>query len=178
MRQAIPDLLFGDLPSEMLFRTATSGQDQFMMSLERHFNESHLPKEDTGLYIRHYYTLDDEDTCLSKPPGAPKAVCLFCLHTYYQFSDSLFLSQFYLKSWLERVRKDFLKLCQLHCPHLVSPVGVTFCPPCLTLESAPHGSLRTLLVRKKCFIGRDIIHNIALQVCQQSCTTLTCVCSN
>ena len=57
-----------------------------------------------------------------------------------------------------------MRLRQLQCPHLVTAISVSFCPPSLALESAPLGSLQNVLKRKQETIGQDIIHQIALQV--------------
>ena len=73
-------------------------------------------------------------------------------------------TQFYLKRCLAHAREDLMRLRQLQCPHLVTAISVSFCPPSLALESAPLGSLRNVLKRKQETIGQDIIHQIALQV--------------
>lgn len=59
-----------------------------------------------------------------------------------------------------------MRLRQLQCPYMVSAISISFCPPSLALESAPLGSLRNVLRRKWEAIGRDTIHQIALQVGQ------------
>lgn len=59
-----------------------------------------------------------------------------------------------------------MRLRQLQCPYMVSAISISFCPPSLALESAPLGSLQNVLRRKWEAIGRDTIHQIALQVGQ------------
>ncbi len=73
--------------------------------------------------------------------------------------------QFHLQSLLSRIRNDLEVLQKLHCPYLVVPVGINYCPPSLALESAPCGSLTYLLRSRGTHIGRDIIHYISMQVC-------------
>ena len=69
-----------------------------------------------------------------------------------------------MKRCLAHAREDLMRLRQLQCPHLVTAISVSFCPPSLALESAPLGSLRNILKRKQKTIAQDIIHQIALQV--------------
>lgn len=85
-------------------------------------------------------------------------------------------TQFYLKQCLAHAREDLMRLRQLQCPHLVTAISVSFCPPSLALECAPLGSLRNVLKRNQKTIGQDIIHQIALQVrlgCLSEHDTLT-----
>ena len=86
----------------------------------------------------------------------------------WYLNDSIFpphtRTQFYLKQCLAHAREDLMRLRQLQCPHLVTAISVSFCPPSLALESAPLGSLQNVLKRKQETIGQDIIHQIALQV--------------
>ena len=65
---------------------------------------------------------------------------------------------------LERVREDLRRLQRLGCPHLVSAVGINFCPPSLALEAAPHGPLSRLLQSGALTLTLPQLHCIALQV--------------
>ena len=96
--------------------------------------------------------------------------CIIAVLTPFSLSALFYLSiplQFYLQSRLVHLRSDFFRLQQLQSPHLVHPLGVNFSPPCMALESAPHGNLRQLLKDSRgASIGRNTIHLIALQVCK------------
>ena len=74
LQQVIPDLLFNDFAPELLFRTTLSAPDMFLMSLEEHMNGGIPPPEDTGRYLRLYYTQENEDHSIIKTAGAEKAV--------------------------------------------------------------------------------------------------------
>ena len=76
LQQVIPDLLFNDFAPELLFRTTLSAPDMFLMSLEEHMNGGIPPPEDTGRYLRLYYTQENEDHSIVKTAGAEKAVSL------------------------------------------------------------------------------------------------------
>ena len=74
LQQVIPELLFNDFAPELLFRTTLSTPDMFLMSLEEHMNGGIPPPEDTGRYLRLYYTQENEDHNIIKTAGAEKAV--------------------------------------------------------------------------------------------------------
>ncbi len=75
LRDAIPDLLFADLPPELLLRTTVSSPEQYLLSLEDYFKGGGSPTDnETGLHLRSYYTSRDADICVSKPAGASKTV--------------------------------------------------------------------------------------------------------
>lgn len=74
LQQVIPELLFNDFAPELLFRTTLSAPDMFLLSLEEHMNGGIPPPEDTGRYLRLYYTQENEDHTLMKTAGAEKAV--------------------------------------------------------------------------------------------------------
>ena len=103
------------------------------------------PPEASGMFVRSYYSfIHDDDILVSKPAGALKA--------------------FYLQSCLSALRNDLLMLQRLRNPHLVAPVGLQFCPPCLVLEASPFGSLHSWMRRLRRKMGRVDTHHIALQV--------------
>lgn len=81
LSHVIPDLLFADLPPEMLFRTKVSSPNHFLMSLEEHFygGVAPPPSEATGMFVQAYYSFDDADICIKKPAGALKAVSGYVL---------------------------------------------------------------------------------------------------
>ena len=81
----------------------------------------------------------------------------------YMFVYCLCFLQLHLQSLLSRIRGDLETLRKLHCPYLVVPVGIHYCPPSLALESAPCGSLTDLLQQRGTHIGRDVIHHISMQ---------------
>ncbi len=73
--RVIPDLLFADLPSELIFwsKVGGRGEEELLSSL----GGAHLPppsKELSGLFVRQYYTSKQEDFCVRQPAGALKAV--------------------------------------------------------------------------------------------------------
>ena len=72
----IPDLLFADLPPEMLFRTKVSSPNHFLVSLEERLfgGVAPPPSESTGMFVQPYYSFDDADVFIRKPAGALKAV--------------------------------------------------------------------------------------------------------
>lgn len=72
LRQMIPDLLFVDLPPELIYRSSVG--DQSLFSLEGGM----VPpvREVSGLFVRSYYSSEIEDTCVRKPAGAQKTVSL------------------------------------------------------------------------------------------------------
>lgn len=146
LSKVIPDLLFADLPVEMLFRTTVSSPDHYLASLEDHFSGGVAlpPPEATGMFVEPYYSFQHADVLVSKPAGALKAL--------------------FLQSCLGRLRCDLLKLQELQSPHLVSPVGLQYCPPSLALEAAPFGSLSSWMRRLRYKINRVDVHQIALQV--------------
>lgn len=81
LQTVIPELLFNDFAPELLFRTTFSAPDMFLLSLEEHMNGGIPPPEDTGRYLRLYYTQENEDHNIMKIAGAEKAVshdALFC----------------------------------------------------------------------------------------------------
>ena len=80
--------------------------------------------------------------------------------------------QFCFKQFVENAREDLQRLRQLQCPFIVLAVGVDFCPPSLAFESAPEGSLHSILKDKREAIERTIVHHIALQV-DMFCSLLT-----
>lgn len=73
----IPDLLFADLPPEMLIRTKISPPEHYLMSLEDRFfgGVAPPPPEATGMFVQPYYSFTHADVFLRKPAGALKAVC-------------------------------------------------------------------------------------------------------
>jgi len=77
LSQVIPDLLFADLPPEMLFRSKVSSPDHYLMSLEDRLfgGVAPPPPEATGMSIQSYYSSNEADVLVSKPAGALKAVC-------------------------------------------------------------------------------------------------------
>lgn len=77
LSEVIPDLLFADLPPELLFRTKVSAPDRYLMSLEGSFFGGVAPPspEDTGMSVQSYYSQEDADVFVRKSPGALKAVC-------------------------------------------------------------------------------------------------------
>lgn len=79
-------------------------------------------------------------------------------------STCFFLHQFCLRECLTHARRDLLKLRELQCPHLVTAIGINFCPPTLALESAPMGSLHSLLHSRVEELDRKVVHYILLQV--------------
>ncbi len=74
----IPDLLFADLPPELLFRSKVSSPDYYLMSLEDCFfgGVAPPPPEATGMFIQSYYSFNHDDVFVRKPAGALKAVKL------------------------------------------------------------------------------------------------------
>ena len=76
----IPDLLFADLPPEMLFRSKVSSPDHFLVSLEERFfgGVAPPPPESSGMSIQPYYSFVDADEFIKKPAGALKAVSSLC----------------------------------------------------------------------------------------------------
>lgn len=76
LSQVIPDLLFADLPPELLFRTKMSSPDHYLVSLEDRFfgGVAPPPTESTGMFVQSYYSADHADIFLRKPAGALKAV--------------------------------------------------------------------------------------------------------
>lgn len=147
LSRLIPDKLFADLSPGLLFRTKESHPDRYLLSLEeRMYGGVALPPPDaSGMFVRSYYSFDhDEDVLVRKPAGALKA--------------------FYLQSCLSLLRNDLLKLQRLQNPHLVAPMGLQFCPPCLALEAAPFGSLHSWMRRLRRKMGRVDTHHITLQV--------------
>ena len=73
LREMIPDLLFVDLPPELIYRSKSSLGDQLVFSLE----DSMVPTgEVSGLFVRSYYSSEHEDICVRKPAGAQKTVSL------------------------------------------------------------------------------------------------------
>ena len=75
-----------------------------------------------------------------------------------------FPCQFCLRQCLTNARRDLLKLRELQCPFLVVAIGLNFCPPSLALESAPMGSLHSLLQSRVEEVDRKVVHYILLQV--------------
>lgn len=76
LSQVIPDLLFADLPPEMLFRTKISSPARYLMSLEDRFfgGMAPPPPEATGMFVQSYYSVEHADVFVRKPAGALKAV--------------------------------------------------------------------------------------------------------
>lgn len=72
----VPDLLFADLPPELLFRSKVSSPDRFLVSMENHLfsGVSPPPTESTGMCVDSYYSFDDDDVFVRKPAGVLKAV--------------------------------------------------------------------------------------------------------
>lgn len=80
LRNVIPDLLFADLPPELLLRTTVSSPDQYLLSLEDYYKGGGSPTDkETGLHLRSYYTPQDADIYVEKPTGAAKTVCAICI---------------------------------------------------------------------------------------------------
>ncbi len=74
--RVIPDVLFADLPSELIFWSKVGEREQEELSLPP-------SKETSGLFIRRYYTSEQEDVCVRKPAGALRAVSdLTCTLVY------------------------------------------------------------------------------------------------
>ncbi len=76
LSQVIPDLLFADLPPELLIRNKGSSSDHFLLSLEEQFFGGVAPPspEATGMFVQPYYSADDADELVRRPVGALKAV--------------------------------------------------------------------------------------------------------
>jgi len=147
MSELVPDQLFSDLSSDLLFRSKESHPNHCLVTLEnRIYGGVATPTpEVSGLFVRSYYSFDhDGDILVRKPAGALKA--------------------FFLQSRLKLLREDMLSLRSLSNPHLVAAIGLQFCPPCLALESAPFGSLQSWMRRLRRKMGRVDTHQIALQV--------------
>lgn len=72
LQKIIPDLLFVELPPQLLYRSGEDpGHDEACPS------PPHPPlpdQESTGLSITSYYTLDLDEECVRQPAGANKAV--------------------------------------------------------------------------------------------------------
>ena len=72
LRDVIPDLLFVDLPPELIYRM---GEDP--AADEPYPSPPHPPlpsRESSGLFIKSYYSLEQDEECVRKPAGAIKAV--------------------------------------------------------------------------------------------------------
>ena len=78
LSQVIPDLLFADLPPELLFRSKVSPPDCYLMSLEEGFfgGVAPPPPEDSGMFIQSYFSPEHADVFVRKP-GALKAVSMY-----------------------------------------------------------------------------------------------------
>ena len=69
----VPDLLYADLPQELIYRTSMA--EQFLTSLDESLISLPIPRKDvSGLFVRHYYTSEQDDICVRKPAGALKTV--------------------------------------------------------------------------------------------------------
>lgn len=70
--RVIPDLLFADLPPELIFWSKVGEREEEMVSN----GQLMLPpsKELSGLFVHRYYTSKQEDMCVRQPAGALKAV--------------------------------------------------------------------------------------------------------
>ena len=78
LRDLIPDLLFADLPPELIYRSKSSTEDQVLFSLDG--DPPMLDREGSGLFVRTYYTAENEDICVRKPAGALKTVSTCNIH--------------------------------------------------------------------------------------------------
>ncbi|CAI8010339.1 Leucine-rich repeat serine/threonine-protein kinase 1, partial [Geodia barretti] len=101
----------------------------------------------SGLHIRSYYTIEDEEECVKRESGTSRMLSL--------------------KRCLQRAHNDLNKLRQLQCPYIVTAVGIHFSPPSVAVESSPLGSLHHYLREEGLGlveIGTSTIHHILLQL--------------
>ena len=74
LRKVLPDLLFADLPPELMYRTSLNPPDQDLFPHDDTEFDRTLSESGSGLFVRSYFTSEDADQCVRKPAGALKTV--------------------------------------------------------------------------------------------------------
>ena len=83
----------------------------------------------SGLHIRSYYTIEDEEECVKRESGTSRMVSL-SLPPFSSLPPCHPVPlQLSLKRCLQRAHNDLNKLRQLQCPYIVTAVGIHFSPP-------------------------------------------------